>query len=101
MPSKKLTKKRGILKKKSAKQKPAQKKASVKTKTVGKKTIGANTVRALKKQVREKSQSVDTVSFSPEGPAADSGGQSGDLQGMSSIEGADSLATAQCQIAAA
>ena len=90
-PAKKLAnKKRGIPKKKSAKTKPAQKKAAVKTKAVGKKTIGAKTVRALKKRVGEKSQSVDTVGFSPEGPVARSGRQSGDLQGLSSVEGADS-----------
>ncbi len=90
MPTKKLAKKRGILKKKSAKEKPAQKKASVKTKAVGKKTIGAKTVSGLKKRVREKSQSVDTVAFSAEGSGARSGQQSGDLQGLSSVEGADS-----------
>ena len=90
MPMKKLAKKRRILKKKSAKKKPAQKKASVKTKAVGKKTTGAKTVSAFKKRVREKSQSVDTVAFSPEGPEARSGRQSGDLQGLSSVEGADS-----------
>ena len=90
-PAKKLAnKKRGIPKKKSAKTKPAQKKAAVKTKAVGKKTIGAKTVRALKKRVGEKSQSADTVGFSPEGPVARSGRQSGDLQGLSSFEGADS-----------
>jgi hypothetical protein len=90
-PTKKLAnKKRGIPKKKSAKKKPAPKKAAVKTKAVGNKTIDAKTVSAHKKQVREKSQSVDTVAFSPEGPVARSGGQSGDLQGLSSVEGADS-----------
>src|ERR1039458_8508769 len=89
-PTKKLAnKKRGIPKKKSTK-KPVPKKAAVKTKSVGKKTIGAKTVSALKKQVREKSQSVDTVAFSPEGPGARSGRQSGDFQGLSSVEGADS-----------
>jgi len=89
-PKKELAnKKRGIAKKKSAK-KPAPKKAAVKTKAVGKKTIGAKTASALKKQVREKSQSVDTEAFSPERPGARSGQQSGDLQGMSSVEGADS-----------
>ncbi|HEY4931701.1 MAG TPA: hypothetical protein VII23_09040 [Terriglobales bacterium] len=88
-PRKKLaSKKRGIATKKSAK--PAPKKAAVKTKAVGKKTIGTKTVSVLKKQVREKSQSVDTVAFSPEGPGARSGRQSGDLQGMSRVEGADS-----------
>ena len=88
-PKKDLAKKGQILKKKSAK-KPAAKKAAVKTKAVGQKTIGAKTASALKKQVREKSQSVDTVSFSPERPGARSGQQSGDLQGLSSVEGADS-----------
>jgi len=89
MLTKKPAKKR-ILEKKSANTKPAQKKASVKTKTIHKKTIGAKTVSALKKQAREKSQSVNTVEFSPEGPEARSGWQSGDLQGLSSVEGADS-----------
>ena len=89
-PKKELAnKKRGIPKKKSAK-KPAPTKAAVKTKAVGKKAIGAKAASALKKQVREKSQSVDTVAFSPERPGARSGRQSGDLQGLSNVEGADS-----------
>jgi hypothetical protein len=83
-------KQRKLPKKKSAKKKAAQKKAALKTKAVGKKTLGAKTVSALKKRVREKSQSVDTVGFSPEGPMALSGRQSGDLQGLSSVESADS-----------
>ena len=89
-PRKKLAnKKRGIPKKKLTK-KPAPKNATVKTKAVGKKTIGAKTESVLKKQVREKSQSVDTVAYSPERPEVRSGRQSGDLQGLSSVEGADS-----------
>jgi hypothetical protein len=88
---KKLAMKRGgTPKKKLAKKKAAQKKAAVKTKAVGNKTIGAKTVSALRKRVREKSQSVDTVAFSPEGPATRSGRQSGDLQGLTSVQGADS-----------
>jgi hypothetical protein len=96
MPTKQLAKERGILKetsakkKKKKKKKPAQKKAAVKTKVVGKKTIGAKTVNALKELVQEKSQSVDTVAFSPERLGARSGRQSGDLQGLSSVEDADS-----------
>jgi hypothetical protein len=43
-----------------------------------------------KMRVRGKSQSVDIVALGPEGLAARSGGQSGDLQGLSNIEGADS-----------
>jgi hypothetical protein len=89
-PRKKVAdKKRAIPKKKSTK-KPVPKKAAVKTKAVGKRAIGAKTASVPKKQVREKSQSVDIVAFSPEGPEARSGWQSGDLQGLSRVEGADS-----------
>ena len=78
---KKLAMKRETPKKKLvAKKKATQKEVPVKTKAVGKK----------EKQVREKSQSVDTVAFSPEGPGARSGRQSGELQGLSRVEGADS-----------
>ena len=87
---KKLAMKSEGPKKKLAKKKAAQKRAAVKTKAVSKKTIGAKTVSALKKRVGEKSQSVDTVAFSPEGPGTRSGRQSGDLQGLSSVEGAES-----------
>ncbi len=85
---KKLAKKRGTPKKKLAK-KPALKKAAVKTKALGKKTTGAKTPAALRTRVRRKSQSVDTEAFALEGLRA-RGGQSGDLQGLSNIEGADS-----------
>jgi len=43
-----------------------------------------------KKRNRGKSESVDTVVFEPKGLGARSGGQSGDLQGLSGLEGADS-----------
>src|ERR1700730_13666345 len=86
---KKLAMKRETLKKKLAKKAP-QKKAAVKTKAVGNETMGAKTVSGLKKRLREKGQSVDTGAFSPKGPEASSGRQSGDLQGLSRIEGADS-----------
>jgi hypothetical protein len=85
---KKLAMKRITPKKELAK-KAAQKRPTVKTKAVGKKTIGVKTATTLKEQVRAKSQSVDTVAFSPEGSAARSR-QSGDLQGLSSVQGADS-----------
>ena len=86
---KNLTKKRAASKKKLAKKKPAFKKAAVKTKALGKKTTGAKTPAALRTRVRGKSQSVDTEAFALEGLRA-RGGQSGDLQGLSNIEGADS-----------
>ena len=70
--------------KKTLKAKLAKKKAAPKKKAIGK------TARAAKKRVRGKSQTVDTVAFAPEGLAASSGGQSGDLQGLSNIAGANS-----------
>ena len=51
---------------------------------------GGKTAGALKKQVRQKSQSVDTVSFALKGRGARSGEQSGDLQGLSNVQAADS-----------
>jgi uncharacterized protein YbjQ (UPF0145 family) len=85
---KKLAKMKAAPKKKLAK-KPALKKAAVKTKALGKKTTGAKTPAALRTRVRGKSQSVDTEAFALEGLRA-TGGQSGDLQGLSNIEAADS-----------
>ena len=91
---KKLAKKKGTPKKKLAK-KPALKKAAVKTtKALGKKTTGAKTPVALRTRVRGKSQSVDTEAFALEGQRA-RGGQSGDLQGLTNIEGADSESVAE------
>ena len=77
-------------KKKLAKKKAAPKKASVKTKVGGKKITSGKTAGALKKQLRGKSQSVDTVAFTPKELGARSGEQSGDLQGLSNVQGADS-----------
>ena len=70
---KKLAKKRATPKKKSGKTKGAPKKAS-----------------ALKKHVRGRSRSVEAVAFATEEPGALSGEQSGDLQGLSNVQGADS-----------
>ena len=92
-PTKKTAKKKLAMKRKTPKEElakeAAQKKATVKTKAVGKKTIGVKTATALKKQIPPKSQSVQTVAFASEGSGARSG-QSGDLQGLSDVQGADS-----------
>ena len=92
---KNLAKKGGTPKKKLAKKKPALKKAAVKTKALGQKTTGARTPTALGTRVRGESQSVDTEAFAPEALRERSGGQSGDLQGLSNVEGADSESVAQ------
>ena len=86
----KLAKKGATSRKKLATKKAAPKKAGAKTKASGKKTAVGKTARAAKKRVRGKSQTVDTVAYAPEGLGPRSSGQSGDLQGLSSVEGADS-----------
>jgi len=88
-PMKKAAKKEITPKKKLAKKKAAPKKAEVKTKVSGNETA-RKTVDALKKQVRGKSQSVDTLAIALERLGARSGEQSGDLQGLSNVERADS-----------
>jgi hypothetical protein len=75
---------------KPALRKVTPKKAEVKSKASGKATTGEKTADALEEQVRPKSQSVETVPFGQEGLGARSGEQSGDLQGLSNVEGADS-----------
>ncbi len=75
---------------KLAKKKAASKKAGAKTKAGARKTAVGKTARAAKKPLRGKSQTVDTVAFAPEGLGPRSSGQSGDLQGLSNREAADS-----------
>jgi hypothetical protein len=87
---KKLAKKRVTPKKKLAKKKAAPKRAEAKTKAGGKRTTGGKTRGALKEKVRGKSQSVETVSFPLERLGVRAGEQSGDLQGLSNVQGADS-----------
>jgi hypothetical protein len=87
---KKLAKKRGTPKKKLAKKKAVLKKVTVKTKAHGKKTTGGKMAGAHKKRGHGTKQSVDTEAFALEGLRARSGTQSGDLQGLSNVEGADS-----------
>jgi hypothetical protein len=86
----KLSKKGVTPKKKLPKKKAAPKKTGVKTKAGGKKTTGRKTAGALKKQVQGKSHSVDTVAFALEKSEARPGKQSGDLQGLSNVQRADS-----------
>lgn len=76
--------------KRLAKKRAAQKMADVKTKVGGKRTSEGKTAAALKARIRGKNQSVDTVALAPEGQRARSGEQSGDLQGLSNVQGADS-----------
>jgi hypothetical protein len=80
--------------KKKTKKKLGKKKATPKTKAL-KKPARKKTVRAKirvvpKRRAGGKSQLVDTVVFEPAGLGARSGGQSGDLQGLSNRLGASS-----------
>ena len=75
MTAKKITKKKKVISSKPLKKKTApKKKKAAKRKPVA----------------RKKSQSVATVRFEPKGLGANSGGQSGDLQGLSNTASADS-----------
>ena len=59
-------------------------------KDVAVKTVGKKSKSTRQKPIRGRSQTEEAGAFSPKGTAARSGGQSGDLQGLSKIEAADS-----------
>ena len=82
--SKKKAKRKVAGKKAVPQKKSLKKKAAPKNKSSGKKAAQE------KKRIRGKSESFDSVVFKPKGLGARSGGQSGDLQGLSGLEGADS-----------
>jgi hypothetical protein len=86
-PTKESAKTKRTLKKLAKKSAP-NKMAKGKT-SIGK-TTGRKMVHASKKQTQTKSPRVGTVAFSREEPESHSGGQSGDLQGLSSVAAADS-----------
>jgi hypothetical protein len=77
-------------KKKLVKKKPALKRTAAKTKALGKKKAEAKTGRGLAKRSPGESQKIDADSFSSQGRRSRSAGQSGDLQGLSHVEAADS-----------
>jgi hypothetical protein len=83
MPNKKNKKKRNKAKKAGPKKKAAKKKARAREAAPKRKA-------APKKRVRGKSENVGSLAFEPAGLGARSGGQSGDLQGLSNVGGADS-----------
>jgi len=72
------------------KSKEAPKKMSVKNKVTVKQKLGPRRARAVTKLAPDESQMMDTTVFSRAGIVGHSGGQSGDLQGLSGIESADS-----------
>jgi len=81
-------KKKLIGKRKPAKQQAAKsKKAPGKS---GKKMVGTKRARTISTLPPDESQALDATEFPPVRPGGRSGGQSGDLQGLSDFEGADS-----------
>src|ERR1700683_3126071 len=96
-PGKKNAAKKKSVKKKSVKKKSVKKKSApqkgvrkTKTKTVRGKTVSSKTAGAPKKRVAAKGRSLDPDPFELQGMRSRSAGQSGDLQGLSSTESADS-----------
>ncbi len=90
MATKRNKKKKRSKAKKALSKKPTPKKIAAKKTVPAKKAAPKKKKRLEKKRVRGKSQSVETVVFEPKGLGARSGGQSGDLQGLSNLAGADS-----------
>jgi hypothetical protein len=68
----------------------SRKKAAPKKKARSKKAAPKRKTAPKKRRARGKSQSGASVTFEPKGLGASSGGQSGDLQGLSNAAGADS-----------
>ncbi len=91
-PAKKLVKKAKAPKKLARKKPVSRAPAKVKraAKTHKKKTVRGKSAGTIKKQTRKKRGRADAEPFSARGARSGSGGQSGDLQGLSNIESADS-----------
>ncbi len=90
MATKNKKKTKQIKSKKTQARKATPKKLAVKRATPAKKAVPKKKKAAKKRRVRGKSEGADTVVFQPKGLGARSGGQSGDLQGLSNRESADS-----------
>jgi hypothetical protein len=89
-PTKPTAGKKAAPKKKLAKKKSSPKNAGVKTQASSKKIAAGKTAGQRKRPVRGKREIVDEVAFTPKGLGPRAGGQSGDLQGLTNRDGADS-----------
>jgi hypothetical protein len=89
MPRKKKSTKHGKRKKPSKPGGASKKKSALKKATAKRKASSGKTA-VRKRKLRGKSEVADSVVFQPRGLGARSGGQSGDLQGLSGAEGAES-----------
>jgi hypothetical protein len=84
------TKKKQTKSKSKKSKRPTPKKASAKTRSGAKKAPARKKARAPRRQTPETGPSFDTAASIREGLRSRSAGQSGDLQGLSNREGADS-----------
>jgi hypothetical protein len=87
---KKPAKKKTPPKQKLVKKKTILKKAVVKTKTRGKKKAGAKLASATRNRASGINRDTDTEALTSQDLRTGSAGQSGSLQGLSNVEGADS-----------
>jgi hypothetical protein len=85
-----MTPKKNRNKSKGKSKKTLSKKTAPKKKARPKKAPPRKKAAPKKRRPRGRSQNVATVTFEPKGLGANSGGQSGDLQGLSNAAGADS-----------
>jgi len=90
MATKTKKKKKQTKSRKPPSRKPALKKSTAKIAAPAHKASSRKKKALKKTRSRGKSDDVETVVFQPKGLGARSGGQSGDLQGLSNREGADS-----------
>ncbi len=90
MPTKTKKKKKQAKTKKVSKPKQASKKGAVKKHAPSKKATPKKKKALKRSRPRGRSDAAESVVFEPKGLGARSGGQSGDLQGLSNREGADS-----------
>jgi hypothetical protein len=90
MATKTKKKKKQTKSRKAPSRKPALKKNTRKIAAPANKASSRKKKALKKNRSRGKSDDVETVVFQPKGLGARSGGQSGDLQGLSNREGADS-----------
>lgn len=85
-----MTPKKSRNRSKTKSQKATTKKAASKKKARSKKATQRKKAAPKKRRARGKSQNVASVTFESRGVGPNSGGQSGDLQGLSNTAGADS-----------
>jgi hypothetical protein len=88
--SKRAAGKKAAPKKKAAKKKLAKKKAAVKSKSPKRKAVSPKSATVAKMIIRGRGRSVDTERFPQEPREARNGELTGDLQGLSNLESADS-----------